>query len=108
MKMNKKAFMGLRIKELRKRKGLGQDQAAERADTSPNYWSRMERGTENPTLDMLIKISDALEVELWELFDFQHEANSKTLRELLKKLVTEIEDEEKLRTAVRLLRTIAR
>ncbi len=105
--MNKKKLIGLRIKELRKRKGLSQDAAAEKAETSSNYWSRMERGTENPTLDMLIKVADSLEVEMFELFDFRHVANPKALRELLKKLMNEIDD-EKLKTAVRLLRVITR
>ncbi len=106
--MNKKELIGLRIKELRKRKGLSQEEVAEKAETSPNYLSRMERGTENPTLDMLIKISEALKVEMWELFDFSHQENPKVLRELLKRLAGEIDDEEKLKIAVRLLRVITR
>jgi DNA-binding XRE family transcriptional regulator len=67
--MNEKELIGLRLKELRKRLMISQEQLAEKAETNPNYVSRMERGTENPTLDMLIKISAALEVEMWELFD---------------------------------------
>lgn len=108
MTMNKKALIGQRIKELRKRRGLSQDKVAEKADTSPNYLSRMERGTENPTLDMLIKLSDALAVELWELFDFKHELNPKALRDTLKTLTNEITDDEKLRTAIRIMRVITR
>jgi len=106
--MNQKRMIGLRIKELRKRRGLSQDDVAEKADTSPNYLSRMERGTENPTLDMLIKISHALAVDLGELLDYKHEMNPKALRELIKTLTGEIGDEEKLRIAVRMLRILAR
>ena len=106
--MNRKKQMGLRLKEIRKRKGLSQEALAERADTSPNYLSRMERGTENPTLDMLIKIADALEVELWELFDYQHKTNAKELREILKGIAIEVKDEEILQTAVRVLRLLTR
>lgn len=106
--MNQKRMIGLRIKELRKRRGLSQDDVAEKADTSPNYLSRMERGTENPTLDMLIKISHALSVDLAELLDYKHEMNPKALRELIKTLTGEIGDEEKLRIAVRMLRILAR
>lgn len=108
MKLSQRELLGLRLKELRKRKKLSQEEVAEKADTSPNYLSRMERGTENPTLDMLIKISEALGVELWELFDFQHEVDSKKLREMLKKFTNEIDDEEKLRIAVRVVRTLTR
>jgi len=68
----------------------------------------MERGTENPTLDMLIKIAGALEVELWELFEYKHKTNAKELREILKGILAEVKDEEKLQTAVRVLRSITR
>jgi len=44
-------------------------------DISPNYLSSIERGKENPTFDMFIKFSDALNVEMWELFDFGHEVS---------------------------------
>lgn len=108
IKMNKKKLIGLRIKELRKRKALSQEEIAEKAETSPNYVSRMERGTENPTLDMLIKLSEALEVDLWELFDFKHQESSKALREMLKKFANEIDDQEKLKTMVRVVRAIVK
>lgn len=107
MKFSKKELIGVRIKEIRKSKGLSQEKLAEKAETSANYLSRMERGTENPTLDMLIKISDALEVELWEICDFGHEVNIKELREAMNKLLKE-SDEEKLRMAVKILRAVVR
>jgi len=106
--MNKKKLIGLRIKELRKRRGLSQEEIAEKAETSPNYVSRMERGTENPTLDMLIKLSEALEVDMWEVFDFKHQETPKALREMVKKFANEIDNEEQLMIAVRVLRLIAR
>lgn len=106
--MKKKQLIGRRIKEIRKRKGLSQDTLAEKADTSPNYLSRMERGTENPTLDMLIKISEGLEVEMSELFDFSHQESTKALKELLKKLASQVDGDANLKMAVRLLRVITR
>lgn len=106
--MDKKKLIGLRIKELRKRQGLSQDVLAEKAETSPNYVSRMERGTENPTLDMLIKLSEALDVDMADLFDFKHQVNAKALRNLLRNLASEIDSEEQLKTAVRMLRVIVR
>ena len=38
---------------------------------------------ENPTLDMLIKLADALAVEIWEMFDFGHVENQKELKEAI-------------------------
>ena len=42
-------------------------------------------------------ISDALEVDMWELFDFGHEVSPKELRDLIKRLANEL-DEDKLKT----------
>lgn len=106
--MDEKKLIGLRIKGLRRSKKLSQEELAERAETSPNYVSRMERGTENPTLDMLIKISKALEVDMWELFDFKHEVSTNQLKEMLKRIANEIDDDEKLKTAVRVLKIMVR
>lgn len=106
--MDEKRLIGLRIKGLRRSKKLSQEELAERAETSTNYMSRMERGTENPTLDMLIKISKALEVDMWELFDFKHEVSTNQLKEMLKGFANEIDDDEKLKTAVRVLRVMVR
>ncbi len=101
----KKSF-GARIKSIREAKGLTQEKLAEKVDMNTVYLSNIERGKENPTLNLLIKISTSLNVEMWELFDFKHEASSKALREMLKKFANEIDDEEKLKTAVRVVRAI--
>ncbi len=105
--MSEKKLIGERIQEIRKSLKLSQEQIAEKADISPNYLSRIECGKENPTLDMLIKLSKALGVEMWEIFDFGHEVGIKELRETLNKL-SKSADEEKLRTAVKLLRAVVR
>ncbi|MEW6108663.1 MAG: helix-turn-helix transcriptional regulator [Nitrospirota bacterium] len=105
--MTKKALIGRRIQELRKKQGLSQEQLAEKADTSPNYLSRMERGTENPTLDMLIKLSNALEVEMWEIFDFGHVASHKELKESIQSFA-KTSDEPTLRLALKVIRAVSR
>ncbi len=56
---------------------------------------------------MLIKFTDALEVEMWEIFDFGHEVSIKELREAMNKLLKET-DEQKLRLALKILRAVAR
>ena len=103
-----KKLLGARVKSIRETRGLTQEKLAEKVDMNPVYLSNIERGRENPTLNLLMGISTALEVEMWELFDFKHETNPKALRDMLKKLTNELEDEEKLKTAVRLLRVITR
>ena len=59
--------LGMRIKYLRKRKGLSQEDLALEADINKNYLSDLERGTRNPTLKVLEKISIALGITISEL-----------------------------------------
>ncbi len=103
-----KKLFGARVKSIRESRGLTQEKLAEKVDMNPVYLSNIERGRENPTLNLLIGISTALEVEMWELFDFKHETNPKALREMLKKYAAEFDDDEKLKTAVRVVKAILR
>lgn len=103
-----KKLFGARIRSLRETRGLTQEQLAEKIDMHPVYLSNIERGKENPTLNVLIRMSMVLDVEMSELFDFKHEASSKALREMLKKFSNEIDDEEKLKTVVRVVRAIVK
>ena len=105
--METKKLIGMRIKELRRSKHLSQEQLAEKADINSKYLSRMERGTENPTLDMLIKLSNALEVEMWEMFDFGHVASQKELKQTIQDF-SRTADESTLRLALKLIRAVSR
>lgn len=105
--MDERKLIGRRIKELRKNKGLSQEQLAEKAETSQNYLSRMERGTENPTLDMFIKLAHALEVEIWEMFDFGHNIRDKEVKDKIIAF-TKSADPEKLRLALKIIRAVSR
>ncbi|MHB8174164.1 MAG: helix-turn-helix domain-containing protein [Nitrospirota bacterium] len=105
--MAHKQLFGSRIKHLREGKDLTQEYLAEKMDISTNYLSSIERGKENPTFDMLVKLSAALEVEMWEMFDFEHEKSPKELREALAKFSKDM-DVENLRLAVKVLRAITR
>ena len=102
-----KRFFGLRIKHLRETKDWTQEYLAEQMDISTNYLSSIERGKENPTFDLLVKLSKALEVEMWEMFDFGHEKSQKELQKALAEFYNNM-DEESLRLAVRILRAIIR
>ena len=57
------------INAIRKEKGITTRMIAERADLPLETIQRILDGTtENPRLDTMQRIADALEVELWELF----------------------------------------
>ena len=57
-----RAALGKRIREARSKKGYTQQDLAERADIGVVYLSEIERGIKMPSLNIFIKIIDALEV----------------------------------------------
>jgi transcriptional regulator with XRE-family HTH domain len=63
-----KATLGKNIKFLRSRKEFTQAVLAEKADISIIFLSSIERGTKYPKPDVLARIANALEVEVFELF----------------------------------------
>jgi len=65
----------------------------------------MERGTENPTLDMFIKLANALEVEMWEMFDTGHVVSRKELKGAIQN-IARTADEPTLRIALKIIREL--
>lgn len=57
-----KAALGKRIRESRIKKGYTQQDLADRAEIGVVYISEIERGVKMPSLNIFIKIIDALEV----------------------------------------------
>lgn len=68
--MDNKKLLGKRIKELRKHKGLTQEQLSELIDIEPGSLSGIESGRFFPSLHNLDKMSEILNVELIEFFKF--------------------------------------
>ena len=62
MTINKQ--IGKRIQYLRKQKGVSQLDLALDAGVNRNYLSDLERGERNPTLKVLVRIAEALGVDL--------------------------------------------
>jgi transcriptional regulator with XRE-family HTH domain len=63
-----KATLGKNIKFLRTQRDFTQAVLAEKADISIIFLSSIERGTKYPKPDILARIANALEVEVFELF----------------------------------------
>ncbi len=57
-----------RIRGLRERKGLTQEDFANRCGISVSFTSLLERGERSPSYETLVEVSTALEVSLSELF----------------------------------------
>ena len=62
---------GHRIKELRLKQNISQEELAFRCGLSKNYISDVERGTRNVSLKSIEKIANGNAVKLKELFDFK-------------------------------------
>ncbi|WP_294207692.1 helix-turn-helix transcriptional regulator [uncultured Chryseobacterium sp.] len=60
--------IGIIFKLHRLRKGLSQFQMATEIDLSKDYIGRIERGTTNPTIDIIITICNFLEIDLLLVF----------------------------------------
>lgn len=91
------------IKELRKEKGLTQEQFAEQFRMSRRTVSRWETASNMPDLDVLIEMADFFEVDLRELLDGERkgEKMDKELEETVRK-VADYSNDEKLRVTRRL------
>jgi transcriptional regulator with XRE-family HTH domain len=62
--------LGKRVAELRKARGLTQEELAERSGYSVEFISLVERGVNAPAVAGLEKIAKALKVPIKDLFDF--------------------------------------
>lgn len=59
--------VGLAVQRHRKAKGWSQEELADRAELHRTYVSGVERGVRNPTVTVLEKLAQALEVTIGEL-----------------------------------------
>lgn len=62
------ASIGSRVKSLRKRQGMTQSEVANECGLNKQYISDVEHGKRNPALLTLIKIANAMNVSLAEIF----------------------------------------
>ncbi len=65
--MDVRARVGLNVQEERHRRGLSQEELADRASVHQTYLSGVERGHRNPTIAVLHKIAQALDLDIEDL-----------------------------------------
>ena len=83
------------LRELRKGKGLTQEQLAEQFNISRRSVSRWETGSNMPDVGLLIEIADFFDVDIREIIDGERKSeNMEKEKETLKK-VAEYADAEK-------------
>ena len=70
--MNVLMQLGMRIRYLREQKKMTLEDLELEANVNKNYLSDLERGNRNPTVKVLSRIANALEISLEELFKGIH------------------------------------
>lgn len=60
---------GLKVREIRKQKGLSQEELAYKADLHRTYIGMIERAEKNITLINIEKIANALEINIYHFFN---------------------------------------
>jgi len=61
--------MGLRIKDLRKKPGLTGEQLGEMVGVTKGYISELENDRKTPGAGLVLRLADALRVEVFELYE---------------------------------------
>ncbi len=92
--MDRKILVGQKVRKLRKLRRLSQEELANRASTSAKYLSRIEIGNENPTIALLFRLADSLNVEPYEMLYFENGELVRQLRIRAEKLIDEVPDED--------------
>ncbi|RZJ68862.1 MAG: XRE family transcriptional regulator [Flavobacterium sp.] len=67
--MEIKQRFGLRVKELRKLKGLSQEKLANLADIDRTYLPTIEKGERNVSIEVVERLAGALGVSIKDMFD---------------------------------------
>ncbi len=86
--------LGLRIKELREKRGLTQFKLAELINMEASNLSKIERGVQIPKEESLEKFAKVFEVDVKDLFDYEHFSDRKTLIKRINTVLENLEDNE--------------
>lgn len=81
--------LGLRIKELRRKRNLTQEELGESSDMNSKHLSEVERGIVNISVQSLNKIAESLGVSLLVLLDIEHQKSQQELAQDIAKIVEE-------------------
>ncbi len=60
-------LFGIRLRKRRKALKLTQAQLFDQTGITPGYLSYIENGRANPTIDMMVKLAEAVGLEIWDM-----------------------------------------
>ena len=90
--------LGQRIKFIRNKYGISQEELAFKASISTTYMGQLERGEKSPTVDTVFKLAKALDTSISELLLFDKEMTINNKNTILNKINAQLstlsEDEQ--------------
>jgi transcriptional regulator with XRE-family HTH domain len=81
--------LGIRIRDLRKKKKFTQDELGEAAEMNGKHLGEVERGIINISIQNLDKIAESLDVPLLVLLDIEHQKPKEELTQEIVKMVND-------------------
>ena len=105
--MNTLKLFGKRIKELRKKNGYTQEQLSEKLGLFQKQIGNIETGNCFTTINNLEKLSELLDVEIKDLFDFNHLEERATVIQKINDILNKTSDEE-VRTFYKIIKALYR
>ena len=100
-----KKHFGARVKEIRERKGLNQEQLAEVIGLESRHISRIETGKSFTTIENISKIAKALDVDIDALFKFNHKNDRDIIIKEINNYLKDANDNQ-VETAFRLMQVL--
>ena len=88
------SYIGLKIKELRKRKNLSQEELAELIDINFRTIQRIETGKNTPSLETLLKLSEALDINIQDFFNVEHYKSRENLIKEINTIANKLDDKK--------------
>ena len=104
--MDGQKLFGQRVKELRKLRGMTQEQLSEKLGVFQKQIGNIETGTTFTTMTNLEKLADVLEVEIKDLFDYEHKKDRKDIIKELNNIINSASDRD-LEKIYRIVKDIA-
>lgn len=87
MMQNTKELLAIRIKQLRKSRGLTQEKLAELIGRDTKHISKLEIAGSYPSIETLERIANVLDVEIKEFFNFDGLKDKNYIKDEFKKLL---------------------
>ena len=86
--------LGLRIRELRIASGYKQGELADLLNMERSNLTRIENGKQRPNDENIVKLAEVLNVEIKDLFDFEHFVDKKCITSNIVESLADLNEQE--------------